>query len=362
MSIRIRNKRFVVDYYPEGRKGQRIRLSLPESVTNIEDARAIEKGFRTAKDSPGSEVPSNAIINDSFPQYLSWYELHRAKRTFEDVSSVYKNHISPILGKERIENITLNHINVYKRIRKTDKTSLTNRTINKELNYFSGFLKWCERYAGMKPKAFRIEKLPYTRPIPMVLTFDEAQRLIQAADTPYKVFFLALFSLGLRFNEASKLKWQDVDLANRTLKITGKGGRTNILPISDWLYQELKDLKKISASVWVFPSKKKDQPISDIRQAIKRAKAKAGIDKHIYPHLLRHSLATYLLEKNVNLRTIQEILGHRQVSTTEFYTQVAMESKRKALMVIERSRNATDFKKGFPAGDHKKVKKIKGKR
>lgn len=331
MSVRItKNGRFVVDYYPQGRKGKRVRITLPESIKTFKEAQLIEKELRSSKDILMCDVKANATVSELFQHYLSWYELHRAPTTYRDIESVYRNHINRLLGTYPAESINENHIDIYKRLR--IKEGASNRTITKELHYFSGFLRYCEKHKYITPRSFKIERLPYTRPIPLVLTFNEAVRLINAAEGIYKPFLLMLFSLGLRFSEARLLKWTDIDFENNTIKITGKGSKINILPITDWLKKELMELKKTARSTWVFPSSRaKGQPIRDIRKAIARAKEKAGIEKHIYPHLLRHSMATHLLARNINLRTIQEILGHSQISTTEFYTQVATDIKRRAL-------------------------------
>lgn len=208
-----------------------------------------------------------------------------------------------------------------------------NRTINKELDYFFAFLKWAKKTIGITPpKKLERDRLPYKRPIPNVLTFDEAVRLMAAADSQmYRVLFLMLFNLGLRFNEARHLKWSDLDMEARTVKIYRKGGKTDILPMSEWLYHELAVLARSNGSEWLFPSPvDRRKPVTDIRKALRRAKERAGITKKINPHLLRHSLATHLLGKGINLRTIQEILGHEQISTTEFYTKVLLQHKRDA--------------------------------
>lgn len=329
MSVRKRNNKFVVDYYPQGRSGKRMRLTLPEGVTNIEDARAVERELRTSKDKH-IPVPRNATVSELFQQYLDWYEMHRAATTYRDIKNVFKNHIKRLLGSYLATEISENHINVYKRLRRAERVS--NRTITKELHYFSGFLTWCEKRKYIKKRDYHIEKLPYTRPIPIVLTYKEALKFIKAAEPLYRVFFLLLFNLGLRLTSARLLKWTDIDLGQRTLQIIGKGGKPNKFPLSKWLYNELRGLRKKSKSPWVFPSSRgKNKPIADVRTAIARAKKKAGIKKHIHPHLLRHSLATHLLDKDIDIRKIQDILGHEDISTTEWYTQVSVATKKRAL-------------------------------
>lgn len=342
MSVFIRGDKFVVDYWPHGRKGKRVRMTLPASITTIEDARTIERELRQTKE-PEISVALNATVFELFPQYLEWYELHRKPKTYKDMKGCWENHLRRHLGTFIARELSGHHINVYKRLRKseynrnykTEKVPVGNRSIIKELDYFSGFLRWCHKnIKGFPKRDFEIEDLPYERPIPTVLSIEETIRFIQAAEPLYRAYFLVLFGCGLRRTEARMLKWTDIDLNNKTLKIIRKGGKPAILPFSDWLHHELKDLKKSSKSQWVFQSPmlgKPDQPLQDVRRAIQRAKEKAEIEKHIYPHLLRHSIATHLLGKNVNLRTIQEMLGHSQSSTTEFYTHVVTANIREAL-------------------------------
>jgi site-specific recombinase XerD len=347
MSVRIRNGKFVIDYYPHGRHGKRVRVSLSDSVTDIEDALTIERDLKAIlKSDPTESLSVHSTIADLAPEYLDYIDMHRQPATYQDIKGVFLNHISRILGKVKIDEVCLNHINIYKRLRKTEKTlnqkkahlarPVSNRTISKELVYLSGFLRWCEKNGIAKQRQFRIEKLPYCRPIPTVLTPDEAVALIQNAAPPYRVFLLLLYSTGIRFNEGRRLKWSDVDFPNRIFKIIGKGNKPNLLPMSDWLYDELSDLYKASSSPWVFPSSTdKQKPLCDVRKAIARAKAGAGITKRVYPHLLRHSLATHLLERGNDIRIIQEILNHSDISTTEFYTHVATANKKQALNTLD---------------------------
>ncbi|MEJ2697984.1 MAG: tyrosine-type recombinase/integrase [Candidatus Sulfobium sp.] len=305
-------------------------MTLPANITRLEEAEAIERELKHAAKPNEIQVPKNRTVGDLFREYLDWYDLHRSPTTYRDCEGVFKNHINPHLGQYIANEISINHINVYKRLRHGEGGK--NRTITTELHYFSGFRRWAAKLGFIEKKDFNIERLPYTRPIPIVLSLKEAIKLINAAEPFYRGIFILLFTCGCRLKEARQLKWTEVDFQNRTIKILGKGGKENILPMADLLYTELKKLKKKASSEWVFQSRVRDDiPVQDIRKAIARAKKKAKITKRVYPHLLRHSLATHLLDSDVNLRRIQEILGHADVSTTEFYTQVAVKMKRDAM-------------------------------
>ena len=332
MSIRIRNGKWVIDYYPHGRKGKRARITLPVGTT-ADKARQLELELKNRNnDSP--LVSPKDTIRSLVGKFYEYIELHQAPKTVRDKKYCFNGCLLGFFGSMRIGNLTSTFISIYQKSRKDQ--GIGNRSINKEIDYFRSFLKWADRSLNIQPlQQIKVEKLPYKRPIPRVLTVEEIIRFIKAADPPYKVFFLTLYSLGLRSTSARTLKWEQIDWEGRSLTIKGKGGKENHLPLSDWLYNELSELRKAARSKWVFPSPvKKGQPITNVRKAIERTKRKAGIRKRIYPHLLRHTFATHLLAKNINLRTIQEILGHAQVTTTEFYTHVALNNKREAMSVV----------------------------
>jgi integrase/recombinase XerD len=327
MSIRRRGNRLVIDYYPQGRQGPRKRLTLPENIQDENEAKSIEADLKRARDPEPIQVPSGATVADLFPLYLDWYKLHRKPTSFDALEWVWEHHIKSILGHEVAEVINPQHLANYTRIRKAAKMS--NRTVNKELSCISGFLTWSahkDRHY-IQPRQFKPDFLPYKRPIPMVLTFAETARIVAAASPMHRAFFLCLFTLGLRFAEARFLKWEDIDFENAMLRTLQKGGRWKIKPMSKWLIASLKKLRP-RKSGYIFLSKK-GKPITDVRKAIKRACTAAKVNKHVTPHLFRHSIATYGLGKDVNLRVIQDFMGHGSVDVTEFYTHVQTEHMNK---------------------------------
>ena len=127
----------------------------------------------------------------------------------------------------------------------------------------------------------------------------------------------------------------------RYIRIRGKGDKERIIPMTDMLHDALvpmfdpylrTHLKKIGHNVkLVFPSLRTGQKLTDIRRAIWGAMSRAGIKKRITPHMLRHSFATHLLEADKDLRTIQELLGHEEITTTQIYTHVSQIRKRDAI-------------------------------
>lgn len=324
-------QRFLVDYYPEGRSGKRVRLILPAG-TELESARAIEESLISAKDDTSSHVTCAGTVNELYPEYLSWAEIYRAKSTCRDLKGTFNLYISKYLGDNRAENINVQHLNAYVKLRKAEQGS--NRSIQKEIDYFRGFLKWCRKnLQGFRGTQITFDSLPYKRPKPTVLSFPEAILIIRAAEPFYRAFFLLLYNCGLRLSEARHLKWQDIDLANQSLSVIQKGGEENILPMSDWLTNELHTLQQTSTSAYVFQSSHKpiDAPIYDARKALQRAAAKAGITKKINHHTFRHSIATHLMGLDINQKSIQKILGHADIKTTDWYTHIAMGMKRTAM-------------------------------
>lgn len=335
MSVRLRGKKWITDFYSNGRKGRRIVITLPEWIKSKEEALELEREYKSIQREEPQRPPINSSIANMTPMFYEYCEMHKAEKTTKDIKSCFKNHVLPILGNIRAEGITLAHFHQYKKKRLESRGS--NRSICKEIAYIGSFYKWGKQYGYLSGLPFRIERLPYRRPIPNILSFDETIRFIRACSPDiYRVLFLTIYNLGVRLDEARKIKWSNVDIENKTITVMGKGSKERRIPFGNWLREELKKLKSqdLPTEEYVFRSKRTGRPLTDVRKAIARAKKAAGIDKRIHAHLLRHGFATHLLEDGVNLRIIQQLLGHAQIQTTEWYTQVSVETKRSAINTL----------------------------
>ena len=330
-------RRFWVDHYPDGRNGKRVQKPLDEKIQNLETASAIDRSTRAANlesRKPGAvkENLTGATIEDLTPDYLQWVRLNKQPGTYteREYTMVY---INRIIGDVPIETFNDHHVSLFQKIRKAQGVS--NKTINKELYYVMAFLKWCREEKEMAVRPVKMKKLPYARPLPIVLSPGEVSRILQAATPFYRAFFLCLYTLGLRFSEAQGLKWDDVDIENMAIRCRQKGGTFKILPMHSRLKAALKKIGPPARGKYVFLSKRTGRPIVNVRRAIKAICLKAGITKHVHPHLFRHSVATAMMGAGINLRTVQIMLGHAEIGTTEFYTHVAMEHLRGAESAIE---------------------------
>lgn len=154
-----------------------------------------------------------------------------------------------------------------------------------------------------------------------------------------------LFSTGIRISELCFLKSNDIDLDERTILIYGKGSKERLLQIgNDVVINTLEIYKRnfhseIQQSDHFFVNQN-GSPLSDqsVRRLIKKYSTLASIEQHITPHMFRHTFATSLLEADVDIRYIQEMLGHSSINVTEIYTHVAM-SKQKDILTTKHPRN-----------------------
>jgi site-specific recombinase XerD len=172
-----------------------------------------------------------------------------------------------------------------------------------------------------------VTMVPYgKRPktLPTVLGRQEVDRLIQCtANLKHRTFLMTLYSAGLRFAEAASLTIHDIDSARMQIRVaSGKGRKERLVPLSPRLLKELRIYwQKYRPTELLFPGKLPGKSYADttIRKAMKEAAKKAGIHRRVYPHVLRHSYATGLLEAGVDLLTISKLLGHASFITTMVY-------------------------------------------
>ena len=179
------------------------------------------------------------------------------------------------------------------------------------------------------------EDLPYPKQrlrLPVVLSPDEVQRLIGSAKNLYhRTLLMTLYGAGLRRSEACQLKVRDIDSQRMVLRVEqGKGGRDREIPLSPTLLTALRQYYRwMRPKTYLFPGThhgwRADAPITTkvIWEAVRLAARKAGIDKRVTPHTLRHTYATHLLEAGADLRTIQLLLGHADLSHTTVYLHLS---------------------------------------
>ncbi len=171
--------------------------------------------------------------------------------------------------------------------------------------------------------------------LPVVLSREEVRKMINTADNPkHRLLLQLLYSSGLRISECLNLRLEDIDLRSRTgLVKGGKGKKDRIFILSEKVVQELERYaaeNNLSRNDFLFPGKNNSRmSVRAAQKIIAGISKKAGINKKVTPHTLRHSFATHLLEQGVDIRKIQELLGHANLSTTQIYTKVSTEELRK---------------------------------
>lgn len=195
------------------------------------------------------------------------------------------------------------------------------------------------------PRDFAVEHIPFAkrkRPLPTVLSVEEVRRLLAApSNTKHRTILSLIYATGLRLTEATHLRVSDIDGERMTVHVRrGKGGKPRMVPMSAALRAQLRAYWLLDRPRdYLFPGKRPDRPLHEtsVQHAIAKARLEARIEKPASVHTLRHSYATHLLEMGVDLRTIQQLLGHGSLSTTSIYVHVTgrlLDSANKAIDLL----------------------------
>jgi site-specific recombinase XerD len=191
-------------------------------------------------------------------------------------------------------------------------------------------------YSKTLKKGWSIADTPYPKKdhrLPAILSQEEVAQLIQAASTSFhRTLLMTLYATGARNAELTRLKFSDVDSKRMVIHIQGgKGRKDRDVMLSSKLLEELREhwhrLRR-KPRVWLFPGDHDhcaDHPIDTktVWHACQRAAQRAGIQKGVHPHTLRHCFATHLLEAGADLRTIQILLGHNDLKETTRYLHLS---------------------------------------
>jgi integrase/recombinase XerD len=264
-------------------------------------------------------------------QYLEYLELEKGlsintveayQRDLYDFASEINNDV---------ENIDRMSISSY--IRGLKEKNLAPTSITRKIASLRGFFKWAFSMNILKKNpASTLEQPKTPHKLPKVISIKEIEELLHSdLNSVQSVIIELLYSCGLRVSELVNLKINDIDLKSKYIRCTGKGAKERIIPLGERAKEVLKNYypeRDIVVKKYNLTTKR--LLITDIGRVLNRQdiynlihqKGKL-IHKNISPHTLRHTFATHLLENGADLRVVQELLGHSDVSTTQLYTHIS---------------------------------------
>ncbi|MDX1380449.1 MAG: site-specific tyrosine recombinase XerD, partial [Xanthomonadales bacterium] len=215
------------------------------------------------------------------------------------------------------------------------------RSLSRYLSGFRQFYRWLLRDGRIRrdPTAL-IESPKLGRGLPKALSEDQVTRLLDAPDpeTPIglrdRTMLELMYASGLRVSELVELELQSVNLNQGVVRVVGKGGKERLVPLGDealsWLQRYLKAARPglmgaASCPQMFVTARRKGMTRQAFWHGVRKYAQLAGIRQAVSPHMLRHSFATHLLNHGADLRVVQLLLGHSDLSTTQIYTHIARE-------------------------------------
>ena len=276
---------------------------------------------------------NNAILIDQFLDHY-WLSTGASPNTL----SAYKSDLNlfgRFLNKD-LRQISTQDINQYFKQR-TEK-QLSSATQARILTCFRTFYQYLvdTGQIASDPSA-QLSAPKQVQKLPVFLDIKEVEALLDAPDTKTifglrdRAMLELLYSCGLRVSELINLNYQHINLSDEYIRIHGKGNKERILPMGEIALQYLQDyethsrqhlLKGKQSSSYFLSNRAQAMSRQNFFYIVKAYAAKAGIDKPLSPHSLRHAFATHLVQSGADLRSVQLMLGHSDITTTQIYTHI----------------------------------------
>ncbi len=267
-------------------------------------------------------------FSELLPDFLLYYKSEKRSSTVKDFMFSWHELVKDF-GDLRPTHFTPIHIDRFKQRRLKDGVS--KRTINKNIAYLSSLITFLVNRKLMLALDFKIIGFPLkqtTAPLPEVPTPEEIAKLIaNAPNQQTRLIMLLLYLCGLRIGELPTVCVEKIYLDRGCMYVTGKGDKERIIaiPTAD-LAEELKEQIEKVGSGPLFINPRTDKPLKSIRKSIISAAKAAGMNQRVYHHLFRHSFGTHSIMAGTHQRTLQDLLGHVSMSTTNKYVHLAAET------------------------------------
>jgi tyrosine recombinase XerC len=234
------------------------------------------------------------------------------------------------LAWEKIDYLTLR-----KYLAHLKEKNLGNRTVGRRLSALRSFFRFLTREGYLKANPILSVSSPkQDKHLPLFLTEEEVTKLIETAlpknerGLRDRAILETFYSTGIRISELVGLDKEDVDFIGGIIKVTGKGKKERVVPIGDVAVSAIRDYlgkRKKSSEVLFLNKSGRRITTRGVRGIVEKYLRLAGIKQGVSAHTLRHSFATHLLNRGADLRSVQELLGHVNLSTTQIYTHLTTE-------------------------------------
>lgn len=284
---------------------------------------------------------------DGFDKYLEIeknFSIYTVKNYIQDITT-FLEYMDEI-GIREISHITYDNVRSYLSylyIRNLSKSS-----VSRNLSALRTFFKWLLREGKIKENPIALVTSPKKdKKLPTYLNYEDIEKILKIPDinTPLgkrdSAILEMLYSTGIRVGELISIKISDISFHNRMISVFGKGSKERNVLFGDMLYSKLKlyidsgrcELLKNKQSEFLFLNHH-GNPLTErgVEDILNRIIKKGDLDFSIHPHMLRHTFATHMLDNGADLKVVQELLGHENLSTTQIYTHVSNERLRRVYL------------------------------
>lgn len=317
-----KNGKYEREYFPPGTDRAYIQQRINEIKADLALSNASEK-----------HIVKSIIKNKTLQDLIYIYSQERKNEIAKNTLKMYIisiNNLISVLGSDRlIASITTQDIDAFKLARIEQGKS--RKWINKDVHNLKIIFAWCRRHNLIRQRIEFTKFKNVRQYLPEIASMKQIDRLAECLPRGQcQLAFEIIRWTGIRRTELIvRSKRRDFDLKAGVVRIQGKNNKERIIPLIDRLIQYLQNNE-------YFCSVHRDNCIFTITpdhftRSIIKAKKKANIDVKGSAHMLRHSIATYWLEKGIDLRTIQDLLGHSDIKMTAIYTQIRTELTKKKL-------------------------------
>lgn len=281
-----------------------------------------------------SGVESPTPADPQIESYLAILTSHS-----EHTQSAYRRELGKLNTFRRLQGVAnwnefdTQHLRLF--VAGEHRKGLSGRSLQRLLSATRGFFRYLVRVRAIRHNPADLVQAPKSpRNLPKLLDVDQAIRLVEiAADDELRVRDRAmlemLYSCGLRVAELVGLNVRDIDLGDAQARVFGKGRKQRVMPIGShaiaalgrWLTERSQWAGHDEPALFLSRHGRRLTARS-VQERVRRWALKQGLDTHVHPHMLRHSFASHLLESSGDLRAVQELLGHADISTTQVYTHL----------------------------------------